>query len=132
MKRATKIIKSTKRSRKKASIQYADSHTQGSLKEIIESLYRYFTRNSSGMKDFIGNLEREILIRALLQFDGSQKQASKFLRLKQSTMCTKYKKYGIIFKIEPTLFAENPRKSRKYTLDIPEEKSQMKYKTSTL
>ncbi|MDH4257944.1 MAG: hypothetical protein OEY25_09715 [Candidatus Aminicenantes bacterium] len=120
MNRAAKIIKSIKRSRNRVGIQYADSHTHGSLKEIFESLYRYFTKNGASMKDFIGNVEREILIRALIQFNGSQKQASKFLGLKQSTMSTKCKKYGIIFRIEPRLFAENLRHSNDYPMNIPD------------
>lgn len=122
MNRAAKIIKSAKRSRKKVSIQYADPDAHESLKKTLESLYKYFTRNSSRMKDFIGKVEREILIRALIQFNGNQKQASKFLGLKQSTMCMKCKKYRIITKIEPRLYAEDPRHSKNYTLILAEEK----------
>ncbi len=124
MNRGAKINKSTEQSRRKASIQYTNPHTRESLREILESLYRYFTRNNGRMKDFIGNVEKDILIRALIQFNGNQKQASKFLGLKQSTMSMKCKKYGIISKIEPKLFAENPKHSRKYTLIIPEEKNE--------
>ena len=117
------IIKSAKRTGKKARIQFTDSATTESLRNLYESSYKCFTKNSSRMKDFIENVEREILIRALIQFNGSQKQASKFLGLKQSTMCMKCKKYGIISRIEPKLFSENSKHSRTFTLIIPEEKS---------
>jgi len=119
--RKVEIIKSAKRSGKKARIHFTDSATTESLRNLYDSSYKCFTKKSGRMKDFIENVEREILIRALIQFNGSQKQASKFLGLKQSTMCMKCKKYRIISRIEPELFAENQKRSRKYTLIIPED-----------
>lgn len=117
-----KKIKATKRSRQKANNQYRDFQVHEYLKDILELYFTYIKEGSGTIKDFIENLEEEILIQALILFNGNQKQASKFLGLKPSTMCMKCKKYRIISKLERKSFAENTRHSKNCTPILTEEK----------
>ncbi|NIM59846.1 MAG: hypothetical protein GTO16_13040 [Candidatus Aminicenantes bacterium] len=64
-------------------------------------LIRYFSSTKRvPLKELMNILERAILIRALSQLNGNQKNAAKFLGLKYTTLHEKVKKHNIRFRKE--------------------------------
>jgi len=53
------------------------------------------------LKEFIENLEREIIVKVLTLFNGNQKESAKFLGIKYTTLNAKVKKYNIVFEKKP-------------------------------
>jgi len=52
-------------------------------------------------KTFMEKIEKIIIIKTLLMFNGSQKDAAKFLGIKYTTLNEKVKKYNIQFQKSP-------------------------------
>lgn len=53
------------------------------------------------LKDIIGGMERDIILRTLLKVNGNQRKAARILRLKYTTLNEKIKKHNIRFRINP-------------------------------
>jgi len=63
----------------------------------------FYLKEAVQLKEFLENLERNILIKTLTKFNGNQKNAAKFLGLKHTTLHEKVKKYNIHFRKEPII-----------------------------
>ncbi|MFB0565457.1 MAG: helix-turn-helix domain-containing protein [Candidatus Aminicenantaceae bacterium] len=63
----------------------------------------FLMRQNIPLKQFMGNLEKSIILRALSKTNGNQKEAAKFLSIKSTTLNEKIKKYKIRFQKKPML-----------------------------
>jgi DNA-binding NtrC family response regulator len=63
----------------------------------------FFLKETLSLKDFIITLEKCIILRALSEVNGNQKEAARFLGIKYTTLNEKIKKYKIDFKKSPYL-----------------------------
>lgn len=61
----------------------------------------FFSPGAGGLKDFISQTEREVILNILAKTQGNQKEASKVLGLKYTTLNQKLKKYKIRIKKIP-------------------------------
>jgi DNA-binding NtrC family response regulator len=59
-------------------------------------------KNDVDLKEFLENLERNIIVNALSRFNGNQKNTARYLGLKHTTLHQKVKKYNIHFRKQPT------------------------------
>ena len=66
-------------------------------------------------KAFIEKIEKIIIIKTLQMFNGSQKDAAKFLGIKYTTLNVKVKKYNIQFQKSPF----DPESEPETEVDIP-------------
>ena len=87
----------------KLSLDFLDEREQ---EEFVMKSFNLFIKYFSStqkvpLKELMNILERAILIRALSQLNGNQKDAAKFLGLKYTTLHEKIKKYNIRFRKEP-------------------------------
>lgn len=72
-------------------------------KEVLSFFVDYFClKNDVGLKEFLENFERNIIIRALSRFNGNQRHTAKYLGLKHTTLHHKVKRYNIHFRKQPT------------------------------
>lgn len=58
---------------------------------------QWILANNSSLKEFMNNLEREILVKTLSKFNCNQKQAAKYLGMNYTTLNQKVKKHNIHF-----------------------------------
>ena len=67
------------------------------LSEILvrEYLQKNITRENVSLKHFIGGLEKRIIAFALGLTNGNQKNASRILGIKETSLCEKIKKYDL-------------------------------------
>ncbi len=63
----------------------------------LDFFFENYIKRGMNLKELIGSLERNLLIRTLSHFEGNQKKTSEFLDMKPTTMCAKCKKYKIKF-----------------------------------
>jgi DNA-binding NtrC family response regulator len=71
-------------------------------KEMYKFIVEFFCKKETlPLKEFIMNLEKCIILRALSKFNGNQKESAKFLGIKYTTLNEKIKKYKIDFKKNP-------------------------------
>lgn len=67
----------------------------------INTIYLFINQLISGnnfsFKEFMNNLEREILVKTLSRFNGNQRRTSKYLGMKYTTLNQKVKKHNIHF-----------------------------------
>ncbi len=71
-------------------------------KEMYRFIVEFFCRKETlPLKEFIVNLEKCIILKALSKFNGNQKAAAEFLGIKYTTLNEKIKKYKIDFKKSP-------------------------------
>ena len=87
----------------KLSLDFLDEREK---EEFVMKSFKLFMKYFSStqrvpLKELMNILERAILIRALSQLNGNQKNAAKFLGLKYTTLHEKIKKYNIRFRKEP-------------------------------
>lgn len=70
--------------------------------ELFNFFIEYFClKEKVHLKEFLEVLERNIIVKTLSKFNGSQKEAAKFLGLRYTTLHEKVKKYNIHFRKEP-------------------------------
>lgn len=70
--------------------------------EVFEKFVEYFCiKERIPFKELMYTVERNILIRALVEFNGNQKIAAKYLGIKYTTLHEKVKKYNIRFQKTP-------------------------------
>lgn len=73
-------------------------------KDALKFIAEYACMNGGiDLKEFIEELERTIIIKTLLKFNGNQKISAKFLRIKYTTLHEKIKRYEIHFRKEPVM-----------------------------
>ncbi len=60
-------------------------------------------RSGLGLKDLLEELERSIIARVLLEFNGHQARAARFLQLRPTTLNEKLKKYSNDIEIKKTV-----------------------------
>ena len=67
------------------------------LSEVLvrEYLQKNITEESIALKHFICDLERKIILFTLGLTNGNQKNASRILRIKETSLCEKIKKYNL-------------------------------------
>jgi DNA-binding NtrC family response regulator len=67
------------------------------LTEVLvkEYLQKNITRENIALKHFICGLERKIILFALGLTNGNQKNASRILGIKETSLCEKIKKYDL-------------------------------------
>jgi transcriptional regulator with GAF, ATPase, and Fis domain len=87
----------------KLSLDFLDEREK---QEFVMKSFKLFIKYFSStqkvpLKELMNILERAILIRALSQLNGNQKNAAKFLGLKYTTLHEKIKKHNIRFRKEP-------------------------------
>jgi len=71
-------------------------------KDLLEFLIGYlFVNDNINFKEFIEEIERAILIKALAKFNGNQMKTAKFLGIKYTTLNEKVKRYKIYFRKKP-------------------------------
>ncbi len=58
----------------------------------------FFDSQKSPIQNIMNHIEKEILIQALLRFEGNQRKAAQFLGLKANTLNFKIKKHKIRFR----------------------------------
>jgi DNA-binding protein Fis len=87
----------------KISPEYLDEWKERTFrKEVFELFIEYFCiRQRVPFKELIDSIEKSILIRALLQCRGNQKNAAKFLGIKYTTLNEKLKRYDVRFDKKP-------------------------------
>ncbi len=87
----------------KLSLDFLDEREkEGFMMKSFRLFIKYFGSNQRvPLKELMNILERAILIRALSQLNGNQKDAAKYLGLKYTTLHEKVKKYNIRFRKEP-------------------------------
>lgn len=80
-----------------------DAHAKDKIRtEMYKFIVEFFCRKETlPLKEFIINLEKCIILRALSKFNGNQKEAAKFLGIKYTTLNEKIKKYRIDFRKNP-------------------------------
>ena len=61
----------------------------------------FFMSNGTPLKEFIGCMEKNIILRALSRVNGNQKYAAEILGIKYTTLNEKIKKYSIRFQKKP-------------------------------
>jgi len=61
---------------------------------FVESFY---LKEKVHIKEFLEDLERNIIVKTLTKFNGNQKHTAKYLGLKYTTLNKKVKKYNIHF-----------------------------------
>lgn len=61
------------------------------------------TRDHLSLNELMRKVERTILVRALSQFNGNQKNVARFLGIKYTTLHEKVKKYNIRFQKTPII-----------------------------
>lgn len=67
--------------------------------EVFKFFVEYFyLKEKVHIKEFLEDLERNIIVKTLTKFNGSQKHTAKFLGLKYTTLHEKVKKYNIHFR----------------------------------
>lgn len=72
--------------------------------EMYKLIVEFFSlKETLSLKDFIITLEKCIILRALSEVNGNQKEAARFLGIKYTTLNEKIKKYKIDFKKSPYL-----------------------------
>lgn len=72
-------------------------------REALNFFVDYFCLKSGvHLKEFLENLERNIIIKALSRHNGNQKQTAEYLGLKYTTLNEKVKKYHIHFLKQPS------------------------------
>lgn len=70
--------------------------------EALNFFVDYFClKNDVDLKEFLENLERNILVKALSRFNGNQRRTARYLGLKHTTLNQKVKKYNIHFRKQP-------------------------------
>ncbi|UCC38203.1 MAG: hypothetical protein JSV96_10125 [Candidatus Aminicenantes bacterium] len=88
-------------------VNYADianfTFGEGNFRSNLFNLFvEYFCMSRAlPLKELIGGLERSLIMRALSRFNGSQKDAAKFLGVKYTTLNEKIKKHHICFRKAP-------------------------------
>jgi len=87
----------------KISPEYLDEWKEKTFRrEVFELFIEYFCiRQRVPFKELIGSVEKNILMRTLTHFNGSQKSAAKFLGIKYTTLNEKIKRYNIQFDKKP-------------------------------
>lgn len=65
--------------------------------DIITKNSDLYTKKGFNLKNFLENLERQLLIQVLNSFEGNPKKTSEFLDIKRTTMYAKCKKFNIKF-----------------------------------
>lgn len=87
---------------RKASESAVDSAGKNLLDEIIDPFIDGYClkqiKHRIPLKDLLNTIERVILARVLSRFNGHQKEASQFLRIKNTTLHEKLKKHKIRFR----------------------------------
>lgn len=80
-----------------------ESLLQSSLEyEIFHVFIRHARlHNGPHLKEFLGGLERTILCRLLLRFNGNQRKTAQYLGIKYTTFHAKVKKHNIQFRKRP-------------------------------
>ena len=80
----------------------------GSLKEYREKkklfwhfIVNFFMSSGISLKEFIGYMEKNIILRALSRVNGNQKYTAEILGMKYTTLNEKIKKYNIRFSKKP-------------------------------
>ena len=78
----------------------ADSSGAAPAEDFEEAIRRFFLEfqiapQNANLKDYLGRLERAIILRTLEEFNGHKKAAARFLRMKYTTLNEKIKKYHI-------------------------------------
>lgn len=69
--------------------------------EKFEPVIEHFCfENQIPLKEIVESFERAVLIKVLSRFNGNQRRAAKYLRVKSSTLNEKIKKHNIHFKKE--------------------------------
>lgn len=64
--------------------------------DAFDVLTEYFyLKDNTSLKDFLEEMERNIIILTLMKFNGNQKHAAKFLGIKYTTFNEKVKKHKI-------------------------------------
>lgn len=87
---------------KESSSKEESVYKQQSWKHLLNlAVENFFMIDSVALPEFIENLEKRIIIRALHNVNGSQKQAAKLLGMKYTTFHEKLKRYDIHFKKIP-------------------------------
>lgn len=73
-------------------------------KSAFDSLFEYvFTNEGMDLKEFLEELERTMIVKALAKFNGNLKDAARFLGTKYTTLHQKIRRYNIHFRKEPVI-----------------------------
>jgi DNA-binding NtrC family response regulator len=64
--------------------------------------------HSPHLKEFLENLEKSVLCRLLVRFNGNQRRTADYLGIKYTTFNGKVKKYGICFRKTPLRRSARP------------------------
>ncbi len=65
--------------------------------DVLDHVFEHYVRSGIDLKEFLGQMEKHILLLALFFYDGNQRRASECLAMKPTTLNAKCKKYQIIF-----------------------------------
>jgi len=72
--------------------------------DLIENIEAHLSaQNHLSLNELMRKVERTILVRALSQFNGNQKNVARFLGIKYTTLHEKVKKYNIRFQKTPII-----------------------------
>ena len=73
-------------------------------KNVLDALIEYaFMKNGIGLKEFIEELERTLIVKTLAKFNGNQKDSARFLGIKYTTLNEKIRRYNIHFRKEAVI-----------------------------
>lgn len=73
-------------------------------KSAFDSLFEYaFMNERMDLKEFLEELERTMIVKALAKFNGNRKDSARFLGIKYTTLHQKIRRYNIHFRKEPVI-----------------------------
>ncbi len=89
-------------------IELQSHHKSRPKKKYNKDLMDFFIENvfmndNINFKEFIEEIERAIIIKALVKFNGNQRETARFLGIKYTTLNEKVKRYNIYFRKEPLI-----------------------------
>ncbi|MGD2245782.1 MAG: helix-turn-helix domain-containing protein [Candidatus Aminicenantes bacterium] len=90
-------------SSKRLGTDYLEEWKERAFKKEILSLFidYYCVKRQVSLKEIMQDIEKTLLVRILVQFNGNQKKAAKFLKTRSTTLNEKVKRYNIRFQKKP-------------------------------
>ena len=77
-----------------------NEHGIEDMEKFEPAIEHFCFENQIPLKEIVESFERAVLIKVLSRFNGNQRRAAKYLRVKNSTLNEKIKKHNIHFKKE--------------------------------